>query len=85
MAINLDDKIDGAPIDAALDRRRPGRRDDVHPELIPVLRTTGNGVFLPPEDLDDADPLATSRGISLGVIISAVVWTLIGLAAWFLW
>ena len=83
--------------DTALDRRRPGRSDDVSPALIPLLRTTGGphtelsqhdeeGVghaFLVPKHLDDSNSLAASRGIGRAVLISVIVWPLIGLAVWF--
>ncbi len=85
MALELDKKIVGSAADTAFDRRRPSRRDDVNPALISLLRTTGDGVFLAPEDLDDADQLAASRGIGRAFMISAAAWPLIGWAGWMFW
>ena len=93
MALDLAQRIDGAAAYTALDRRRPGRCDDVYPELIPLLRTSGDDVFLAPEDLDDlaqenldnSDSRAASRGISWAFISAVGVWTLIGLEVWILW
>ena len=66
----------GAP-----DRRRSGRRvqilEQISANLIPLLRTeTAQYV-----DADiDTDPLAPARGIVAGLLISALLWALVGLA-----
>lgn len=84
MAFDFVKKTDAPPTGAALDRRRPKRRNDVSPELIPLLRATGSHGVLPPEGVDDSDPLAVSRGIARALLISAIAWPLIGLAVWVL-
>ena len=81
MALDSAGKTDGLAINTALDRRRAGRRADVSPELIPLLRTKDDG-FLSPEDLDDRDPLSASRGIIGASLISGMAWILVGLAVW---
>jgi hypothetical protein len=63
-----------------LSRRRPGRRDDVHPSLIPLLR--GQVPLDPldplvPEDLEAVvDSLAPARGIMLAIVLSIPIWGL---------
>ena len=84
MALDFVKKTDAPPIDTALDRRRPKRRNDVSPELIPLLRVTGSDGVLLPEGVDGSDPLAVSRGIGRALLISAMAWPLIGLAVWIL-
>jgi hypothetical protein len=70
------------------DRRRPGRRE-VSPELVMLLRKPAS-VGVPRQEVPLAepegtagavqisDPLKTARGIALGVVLSALVWTAIG-------
>jgi hypothetical protein len=55
-----------------VERRRPGRVENVSPELIPILR----GINAPAlhDDLDDMDDLAPARGIVTGLLISGVAW-----------
>lgn len=63
-------------------RRRPGRLDDVHLSLIPLLRgsvTLDAGELGPvvPEDLElMEDNLAPARGIMLAILLSIPVWAL---------
>ena len=76
-----------------ISRRRPGRRDDVHPALIPLLRGTvslkGDGE---PDIIADApmaaesmdlqkDPLAPARGIIFGLALSVPIWAVLILGA----
>ena len=72
------------------DRRRPGRRTDVSPELVPLLRgefdpaiedgsteradTTDTGI-----EFDEPDQLRGSRGLVAGLAISGALWA----AVWF--
>ena len=74
------EKAGGPALDAAPDRRRPGRRD-ASPELIQLLRETGGAGFSLPEeqDQDVSDPFAAARGIKRAVVISAIAWSLVGL------
>jgi hypothetical protein len=64
-------------VGAVPDRRRPGRRDDVSPELIPLLR--GNA---PPNlsvlESNEPGQLSISRGMALALYVSATVWVLLG-------
>jgi hypothetical protein len=64
-----------APVVLA-DRRRPGRRDDVSPELINLLRESGGGEFLSPAENDDTSPLSASRGIKVAIMLSVPIWAL---------
>jgi hypothetical protein len=60
---------------AAKDRRRPGRRGDVSPELILLLR--GQEARATPEQepqFGDPDQLRSARGIALAIALSAVLW-----------
>lgn len=83
MMDGLTEKAGGPALDAAPDRRRPGRRD-ASPELIQLLRETGHTGFSLPEEQDQdvqaqnvSDPLATARGIKRAVVISAIAWFLV--------
>ena len=58
------------------DRRRPGRSDDVSPELVRLLREKEGIGHLWPVDDEDINPLSVSRGIKLAVMLSAPVWAL---------
>lgn len=67
--------VSGAPAQAASsDRRRPGRVGTMSPELLPLLRAT----TVP----DHGDGLAPARGIMVGVLLSLVLWAMIGGGAW---
>lgn len=83
MTIMGNDLLRDPAVPAALtERRRPGRRNDVHPALIPLLR----GQVLPPPGPDllwaprrpgqfkEGDDLGPARGIGLGVLISLAFW-----------
>jgi hypothetical protein len=58
----------------APDRRRPGRQDDISPELIPLLRGDASDAVTDQPPVDDHDALASSRGIVGWVVVSAAVW-----------
>ena len=79
---------DGAtPPADAVDRRRPGRREDVAPDLIPLLRYRApDGVQdLEAPDLsvptlhtrEFVDDLSTARGIVTGIFIALLFWTML--------
>jgi hypothetical protein len=87
----MSDCIDGSgrPEDdgaTKLSRRRPGRRQDVHPALIPLLRGAATLDIKDPapfvEDAPaslqgvdaDKDDLSPARGILLGVALSVPIW-----------
>jgi hypothetical protein len=77
---------------AMVSRRRPGRRDDAHPSLIPLLRGTATPI---PDDITViADPptipagletkedvLAPARGIIFGIALSVPIWAVLILGA----
>lgn len=70
-------------LSSGMERRRPGRRSHVDPALIPLLRRTPDAdVQLPPFDLeeDQMADRAPSRGIFIGVAVSALLWVC-GIAA----
>jgi hypothetical protein len=72
----------GAELDPAAltDRRRAGRRDDVSPVLIPLLREASNRSVLDEPTAGGPDNLGASRGIIIWTLISAAVW--LPLALW---
>lgn len=59
---------------AVKDRRRPGRVDEVSPELIPILRSAEPAVEL---EFDEVDETAALRGLVAGILLSAPVWVAI--------
>jgi hypothetical protein len=75
-----------------LSRRRPGRRDDTHPSLIPLLRGTASPI---PDDLTviadpatipagletEKDALDPARGIIFGIALSVPIWAVLILGA----
>jgi hypothetical protein len=62
----------------AVDRRRPGRRTDATPELIELLRGASGGRSFAPDENNQAYPLSAARGVVVGVLLSAIFWTLAG-------
>jgi hypothetical protein len=82
-------EADGGPM---VSRRRPGRRDDAHSSLIPLLRGTASPIPDDPTVIDDssttragletdADVLAPARGIILGIALSVPIWAVLILGA----
>ena len=68
------------------DRRRPGRRPDISPQLIPLLRGTLEPIPEQEIDPDEPDQLQAARGLVFGTVISAVLWGGIALLArWVAW
>lgn len=77
------------PADAPfLDRRRPGRAEEVNPALLPLLRGTAHvndnqaACTTPAVDEDDPDNLAAAKGIIMGVGLSAGFWLCLGALVW---
>jgi hypothetical protein len=68
-------------------RRRPGRNNQVSPHLIPLLRNAAT-MDIPASLPDVADQsvsendLAFAKGISLGLVLSAPLWAIIGAVVW---
>ena len=69
-------------IDASPDRRRAGRRIDVCPELIPLLRGSGRDSLPDLGDNENSDELAAARGILFAAFVSVILWALITLTVW---
>jgi hypothetical protein len=74
-------------------RRRPGRRDDAHPSLIPLLRGTASPIPDDPPMIGDpatiqvdqeteGDALAPARGIIFGIALSVPIWAVLILGAY---
>lgn len=68
----LETNSDAQAVAAAKDRRRPGRLDDVNPELIPILRGAE-----PVIEFEEVDQTAALRGLVAGVLFSAPIWVAI--------
>jgi hypothetical protein len=77
------------------ERRRPGRRAVVSPELIPLLRTpaatapTAPAEFVLPapagQDAEDlGDKLSPARGLAIGLALASLMWFLLGCWLWML-
>jgi hypothetical protein len=71
--------------DAAPDRRRAGRDNDVSLALIPLLRGTPIDHLSDPEADEDLDPLAGARGVLFWALVSIALWMLIARAIWVLY
>jgi hypothetical protein len=69
-----------------IERRRPGRLENVSPELIPILRSNRPLPEFPgqPDVPDHTDDLSSARGVLVGMAISIPIWCLIGAAAWWI-
>lgn len=62
------------------DRRRPGRVNNVSPELIPLLRSQpAEPASDAPPQFGDHDQLGAVRGIAIGAALSAPLWVGIAL------
>jgi hypothetical protein len=61
----------------ARDRRRPGRRDDVSPTLIPLLREDFSAQLRDHLIDEEPDQLRSSRGVVLWALISAALLALL--------
>jgi hypothetical protein len=83
METNPIDQPEVPETDHALkDRRRPGRSDDVSPELISLLRTTARIDADGSEWVEGRDELSAARGMIAGVFLSVPLWLAIGLTLW---
>jgi hypothetical protein len=69
-----------------VDRRREGQRHDASPELVGLLRGTGDIEFLKPEENDCTNELSPSRGIKVAIALSTIFWAVVVAlgAFWFL-
>ena len=76
--------------DVVADRRRPGRRDDVSPVLIPLLRGVSADTGAADEQCDDNDhlddsALGAAKGLTIGLLISLFgFWIPVGVAVYYL-
>jgi hypothetical protein len=66
--------------DTLPDRRRPGRRDDVSPVLIPLLRGDSITSLSGNPAADEPVDLGASRGVIIWALISVAVWA--SLVSW---
>ena len=78
--------IDGAdrlePPDL-LDRRRPGRRNDLSPELIPLLRGKTDSDTHPEDDMwASEDPGSAAWDRVIDVLVTIIVLGMVCLALW---
>jgi hypothetical protein len=61
---------------ALIERRRSGRVRYTNKALIALLRRTGG------DDVSEEDKGSPTRGIIVGLGISALLWSVIGMAVW---
>jgi hypothetical protein len=71
------------------DQRRPGRRAQVNPALIPLLReptryVDGTAAVEITAADEDSDARAAGRGMVVGLVLSVPIWAAIGLGFWFI-
>lgn len=73
--IRDDAQVSDAP-PMRLERRRPGRIENLNPALIPLLR----GEAKPPSDTEAVQEgdLAPATGIAVSVVLSGLAWVVIG-------
>lgn len=67
------------------DHRRPGRPDQVSPNLVPLLRTSPVIEAVPAFEGADGpvdDALTPARGIAVGLVLSVPLWAVIGGVVW---
>jgi hypothetical protein len=78
--------------DQMVSRRRPGRRDDAYPSLIPLLRGSSRPIpddatvfadrtTMPAGPATEDDALAPARGIIFGIALSVPIWAVLILGA----
>ena len=77
-------EIEAASGSAVADRRRPGRRAHVSPELIPLLRGETPVALEPEIQFGEPDQLRSARGLSLAVAISAALWAAVAYSGYWL-
>jgi len=83
MEIEPIDRVDRLEADVAtLDRRRPGRRNDISPALIPLLRGKGDTDARPDAIIWASAPKSEARGVFMGLLISILIFGMVGLAMW---
>jgi len=63
-------------LERVYDRRRPGPRPDVHPDLLPTYR----GIV--PEVPDDDDELNPARGVLFGLLLAVPCWGAVVAGVW---
>jgi hypothetical protein len=80
-----------AEVSVVVDRRRPGRIEHKNAALIAILRRPPPGSAealsstLDDESLETTtDDLISARGIVIGLLLSAPLWGVMGLAIWLL-
>ncbi len=66
-------------LERVYDRRRPGPRSDVHPDLLPTYRG-----IVPEEShkYDDDDALNPARGVLVGLILAVPCWGVVVAVVW---
>jgi len=67
------------------ERRRPGRNDDVNPELVRLLRGTSEVVAPLPDIIRGPDYPSFARGLTVGLSLAAAFWLVVGAVALWLW
>jgi hypothetical protein len=75
--------VEADPAIPCLERRRPRRLKIVHPFLIPLLRGEAAEFELELEDIRE-DGLAPAIGVAMSVLISSLIWVVLGFSTWLL-
>jgi hypothetical protein len=83
MALEPMDGADRLEPPVGQDRRRPGRRNDFSPELIPLLRGKSGSDARPKEIIwAPDDPGSSAWGASIDVLVTIMVLGMVCLALW---
>src|SRR5471030_1612885 len=81
MAFEPIDGVDRLKLPVVLDRRRPGRRNDLRPELIPLLRGKSDADTRLEDDIwEPEDPGSSAWGMVIDVLIAIIVLGMVCLA-----
>jgi hypothetical protein len=68
-------------LEAVYDRRRPGPRPDVHPDLLPTYRGIVSDTA-DDDEYEDDDALNPARGVLFGLLLAVPCWGIVVAGVW---